>query len=323
MRAIIIIGLLLAADKGFSQEPNLVPNGGFEEYYECPTQISPPFVPSEVDKLLHWYNPTTGTPDYFNLCANEMNPYVGIPAMDCNVNMTNSGDGMIGLIVYSRSGNGREYVSNKLKETLIYGCTYRVKMHISKSCNVAPAIKSIGMHFSSQPVYSDTGSFPLLPVAPQIIGPGIEFMQESGLWYNFDALYVASGAESFLTIGNFSTDEDTDVINDTSIISGIAYYFIDDVSVRRIELPNGVKDSEMYGFDIYPNPATTTVAISHNSNRRINTVAINDLSGRDLQSHGGAVREIDVSGLNIGVYMVRAQFENGAVAVRKLVVQRE
>jgi hypothetical protein len=131
------------------------------------------------------------------------------------------------------------------------------------------------------------------------------------------------GGEVYLTLGSFISDEDTDVINDTSAITGYSYYFIDDVSVRRIEPPNGVKDSEMYGFDIYPNPATTTVAISHNSNRRISTVTITDLSGRELQSHGGAVREIDVSGLNNGVYMARAQFENGAVAVRKLVVQKE
>ncbi len=136
-------------------------------------------------------------------------------------------------------------------------------------------------------------------------------------------IYTAMGGEVYLTLGSFISDEDTDVINDTSAITGYSYYFIDDVSVRRIEPPNGVKDSEMYGFDIYPNPATTTVAISHNSNRRISTVTITDLSGRELQSHGGAVREIDVSGLNKGVYMVQVQFENGAVAVRKLVVQRE
>lgn len=321
MRAIIVIGLLLAVDKGFSQEPNLVPNGGFEEYVECPTQISPPFVPSEVDKLLHWYNPTSGTPDYFNICANEINPYVGIPALNCN-QFPYEGDGMIGIALYAET-NRREYVSVRIKEHLLSGAYYRIRVRLAKSCLYAIAISNIGLAFTFDSLFVDTGFAPVIPISPQVFGPDSGFMDISNHWYEMNEIFLSTGGERYLTIGNFSDDFHTEITNDTSEIASVSYYFIDDVSVRRVEPPNSVKDSEMYSFDIYPNPATTTVAISRKSNRRISTLAITDLSGREVKIQSGVVREMDVSGLNNGVYMVQVQFENGAVAVRKLVVQKE
>jgi hypothetical protein len=297
-----------------AQEPNLVPNGGFEEYIQCPSQGG------QGAFAASWFIPSNCTPELFHICANEIISDYGVP---CNFGSNSvypyEGNGMIGLGLYGV----KEYLSTKLTEPLLYNQYYETSVQLRpiSTCCIG-YIGSFGTHFSIDSISEMNVDHSTLSLTPSLNHDPSVILSDVHHWFEYIDTLLANGGELFLTIGNFLLDSETPF----QLLPGglqMAYYFIDDVSVKRVDPPNRIKDYEQLNFELYPNPTTTTVAISHKSNRRISTVTITDLSGRDLQSHGGAVREIDVSGLNNGVYMARAQFENGAVAVRKLVVQRE
>lgn len=41
---------------------NLVPNGDFEDYTQCPDYVS------QIDRAVGWFRPTEGTSDYLHAC---------------------------------------------------------------------------------------------------------------------------------------------------------------------------------------------------------------------------------------------------------------
>lgn len=67
-------------------------------------------------------------------------------------------------------------------------------------------------------------------------------------------------------------------------------------------------------FNLYPNPSTDFVNISLDS--EIKSVEIYSLQGQKVTA--STEKEINVSGLSNGIYMVRVEDENGAIATQKL-----
>jgi hypothetical protein len=47
-----------------SSAQNLVPNGSFEQYDTCPTNVNG----TSLQYANSWVNPNAGTPDYYNAC---------------------------------------------------------------------------------------------------------------------------------------------------------------------------------------------------------------------------------------------------------------
>lgn len=85
---------------------NLVPNGNFEGYRSCPTDIS------QLDTALYWITPTTGTSDYFNQCTT--NASIDVPNNQVGFQTAYSGVGYSGIflfdIFFNVSLNYREYL---------------------------------------------------------------------------------------------------------------------------------------------------------------------------------------------------------------------
>src|SRR5688572_6053469 len=108
-KKIIFIILLLTCRICTAQ--NLVPNGDFESYINCPSNVS------QFDSALFWFNPTYGTPDYFNQCSNPSN--VGIPNNIFGYQPTLSGVGYTGIYLWQNSSViYREYIEVPLLSPL-------------------------------------------------------------------------------------------------------------------------------------------------------------------------------------------------------------
>jgi hypothetical protein len=70
----------------------------------------------------------------------------------------------------------------------------------------------------------------------------------------------------------------------------------------------GISDDS---FVIYPNPTTSVLNISNNSNFNINNISVTDINGRIVKSQTGSLTQINVSDLNAGVYFVTIEAAEG------------
>jgi hypothetical protein len=88
----------------------------------------------------------------------------------------------------------------------------------------------------------------------------------------------------------------------------------DDIEIL-IDQTAGIENPNKVQYAIFPNPAVDVVNIS--SDKAIKQVNIYNELGQLVLTSGSA-ETINVSGISTGVYIVKAQFENGATATQKL-----
>lgn len=143
MKLFYCILLLVISGQVFSQ--NLVPNAGFESPWTCPSYFSTEPV-KELIPL--WYNPSRGTPDYFNRCADSI---VSIPDNFAGNIDAAEGDAYIGLILREtfdpsirRDGVSREYIQVRLKEPLKHNQLYCCTMQYALSSRSPYAVDALG-----------------------------------------------------------------------------------------------------------------------------------------------------------------------------------
>ncbi len=220
---------------------NLVPNPSFEEY----DRIQYNFVLTKENfnsSVRYWQMPTAGTTDIFTILVDQAynnNPHstsnVAVGAQD-----PKDGDFMIGLFTKSINPNYREYAQVKLLQPLTRDQMYFAGCYVSLADNMQYASNNIGMLFTKDRIESSTYA-PLLFV-PQINSQTI--IEEKTKWLLLSNTFTASESFNYLTIGNFYTDENTQlkkVSDSIRISSDNAYYFIDSVFVEPInelEIPN-------------------------------------------------------------------------------------
>jgi len=202
----LLVCLLLGAVPGNAQ--NLIPNGGFEAYRNCPRQSN------QLEEALPWYNPTRATPDFYNLCNPAFRS--ALPA--------HTGQGMAGLF-FDR--DWAEYFAVKLTAPLKANSCYYFSMYITTDAPGKYIAGTIGAGFTPQPVES-TNSL-LLPVRPQILD------RQTGrrprlTWERIDGVFEAVGNEQYALIGSFNT---------LPAFLGFYDIFIDDVSLVPVKLDLG------------------------------------------------------------------------------------
>ena len=115
--------IVLCGITGRIQGQNLVPNPGFEEYNQLPTQEN------DFSALKHWFNPgKTATPGYFHLSGKQG---AKIPTTARGTINLQSGKATVGITAYNGDSeafrNYREYIAVKLKEPLVPGKRYQVQ----------------------------------------------------------------------------------------------------------------------------------------------------------------------------------------------------
>ena len=209
-------------------QQNLVPNGSFEEYYNCPLGIAD--FTTEA-----WSVPTWGTSDYFNSCnildASVPYNFVG------NQNAHNgSGYCGIGSGFEMPDPNSREYIQVELITPLEPNKDYEFSCFVSLAESSKFCIQDIGIAFSNSPIGGNYGNE--ISFSDTIYNLTANFLCDTVNWVELSIIFNANGGEKYLTIGQFKNVSDANFLLFNPLISSYyAYYYIDDVSLIEYEFP--------------------------------------------------------------------------------------
>ncbi len=207
---------------------NLVPNESFESFSGKNESGY-----SDFSEINNWYNTNKrqntklfGTPDLLYRTGNEIfekhrtsfKPLKGIAAA--------------GLITYMlRVKNYREFISVKLNESLKKGEKYKLTFNLTcgdKTTFGSIGVNNFGAYFSRFPI--EQFQYEPIGVTPQVALKNVFYDNE---WTSFSFVFEAQDEYRYLTLGNFSSDENTNTLYIKYDLDPQAYYFIDEVSLEK------------------------------------------------------------------------------------------
>lgn len=224
---VFLSGIVLFAFKLKLQAQNLVPNPSFENAKTVEQGCDWDHTGIEKEQLKHWEQ--RGSVDLWSLDHK----------VDCEQHpskarqMPYRGKNYLGFSP-RYIGDSREFAFVKLREPLVPGQLYAVKMYVSLADFSDEAINSIGILFTNEyphPVfgYEFKGS------KPQIVEESI--ITDTANWQLVSECYIADSAYQYLTIGNFSAEGETKWIEienpyERDRVSLDSYYYFDEISVE-------------------------------------------------------------------------------------------
>ncbi len=239
--------LILACSSAFSQsinKDNLVPNSSFEDFSDPPSGWY--YSGKDFSRVaLYWTSPTAASPDIYA-------PKVEIPpswkAAGFGQVHAYSGVAHAGITVYGcdkGKPHCREYIQVLLNEPLVPGQVYAFSCmlaHLQKSVMV----RNIGLWFSEDEIDE-------MSTAPLLENPVLKlnrFLPSDGHWYKWSGQFQANQELSYLLIGNFSNDEDSQVKFQPRSDLRFGYYYVDEVRLFKIPpiLPVPEHDSPLLHY---------------------------------------------------------------------------
>jgi len=316
----LTIFLLLTCGLCFGQ--NLVPNGDFETYVNCPTGHSIACIGfNDIlrSSTVNWRNVGCGSADYYNICNNLIGGEVGVPnSSNSAPQYPRSGVAHMGLITsVSPGGFYCEYAGTYLTCPLVANQTYHVEFYVNRDGHYGPdSTDAIGALFTVG--LPDTSNFAyqgLLPYTAQVNNPDGLFITDTVNWTKISGTFVASGGEDFITLGNFK---------DTARIHGWGYYFFDDVQVTSDSMACknvGIGEQQQVRITVLPNPFFTQITFSLADNVPT-TVSLYDFLGQQvLQQTFTNSTTINTEQLADGIYFYELRNERGTLKTGKVVKQ--
>lgn len=241
---------------------NLVYNPSFESHTDCPRKINAVGVLTVVDA---WYQPTKGSADYYNVCGSKE---CNIPKNKLGIQEAYDGEGYCGI--YVSQDKYREYLQTQLKEPLVKGATYRLSFCVSLSEYSTGAIASIGGLFTTERITDTTQGILMRRDSkrisasvvqtintfyqPQVVNPKERILDNTKEWQKIEGTFVASGGEEFLSIGNFQSASQSNLVFPDSLENLLpgAYYYIDDIHLECLKYPE---------VEVTENPSNTKAAL--------------------------------------------------------------
>jgi len=207
---------------------NIVPNPGFERYAGPPVGWS--YRGAYFAQVMkYWFSATTASPDIYGPGVHVPRDWAEKGFGDAR---PHSGKAMAGLTLFGCT-NGkphcREFVEIQLAEPLVTGQTYYVEFwvtHLEKSLQ----INNIGALFSDRRIENKTDE--PIEAEPQMSAKEL-VAAPNGKWVKVSGSFKASQESEYLIIGNFRKDEATRSYAYQNDCYNYAYYYIDDVVVRK------------------------------------------------------------------------------------------
>ncbi len=204
-------------------------NPSFEEYKYCP------LVWDFDNNVKDWYSFLSSV-HYFNSCSPSNNH--GVPKNSLGYQPANSGNAYASVLVYyyDYSGDFRGYIEGEFSAPLKKDTLYCVSYYVNLIDVADGAIKNVDAFISDTLVHYPPiiyGNKYLLELPAQIRSQQI--IDDSINWTRISGLYKAHGGEKYITIGNFTSRENTTKIH-FNLYGLNLLYFIDDVSVSPVGL---------------------------------------------------------------------------------------
>ncbi len=208
---------------------NIVPNPSFERLIGPAVgwSYSGTFFAQVVK---YWFSPTGASPDIYG-------PSIKVPSSWASKGfgeqMPRTGRHIAGLTLWGCT-NGkphcREYISVQLAEPLVPGQEYYLEFWVTPLVR-SLRIDRIGAFLAEERVEIKTDE--RLDFSPQVFAREI-VQPATGTWARVSGQFVATNEAEYLIIGNFFTDEQTQtkVVHPQSF--SYAYYYIDDVLLKKV-----------------------------------------------------------------------------------------
>ncbi len=215
---------------------NLVHNGGFEDFVECPVKMSNLNRDAE-----YWNAPTLGTTDYFNECSKTK---LGIPMNFKGKQEALEGKGYVGLYLFAPK-DYREYIQVALTETLKKGHRYKLSLSLSLAEKSDGAVMSMGAAFSERPLSVHTKrqlSNTVLASQSTKTTQSRSFStnglyDDKAKWMEVSLEIAAEGFEKNLILGNFKSNGGTGYVDsgkNPAKSEGYSYYYVDNVQLEYV-----------------------------------------------------------------------------------------
>lgn len=232
-RILLILFCLFNAFCFFGQQ-NLILNGDFEEYWQCPDDAT------QIERCKYVYNPCASAPstsDYYNVCyVPNFGASVGIPSNMNGFQYSKHGNGMVGLFCSDQPGyHYREYIQLSFSEKMNCGDRYRIEGYINLGNLYRYTIKNFGLLFSEQRIIES--DFLYNKYTPQITDL-TTIISDTLNWTKVSYEFVADAPFAYVTIGHFLNDSIDSYIevNPSAIAQeNSCYFYLDDFSITRLE----------------------------------------------------------------------------------------
>ncbi len=225
-------------------QSNIIPNPGFEEFSDQPSGWY--YSGKDFSRVsLYWTSPNDSSPDLYT-------PKVTIPpswkAVGFGAVKSFEGVSHAGITVYGcdkGKPHCREYVQVQLTEPLVPGQRYGFSCmlaHLQKSVFV----RNIELLFTDHEI-EEAGHDPILQTPTLVLD---RWIPSDGKWYRWSGHFVANQSSSFMIIGNFNLDSESQGKMPFRGDLKFGYYYIDDVRLFKIPpiLATPPSDSPLSGF---------------------------------------------------------------------------
>jgi len=307
---------------------NLVPNGSFEEYIDCPPSFS--FINSVVG-----WSGYSNSVDYLDTCA--FGTVVSVPFSALGYQYAADGGGYAGIITYEVGDPlYREIFGCHLTQALQPGIPLCLSFKIAvggfgfdPAGSVNHTCKGVGMRFLT---FDPT----IESVTNNLLNSNIAALHldvvptDTAIWYTVSGTYIPDSAYTVLLIGNFFNDSlSTPMLLDSTGYGTFpgAYVFIDDVRVSYqpgfCDLTTGAGSMKRLAPRIWPNPVGAELNISLAGGARGPlSLDLFTMDGRSVASwkmNPSNTMTLNFSQIRSGYYLLQTSDESGAYPAIPLV----
>jgi hypothetical protein len=287
---------------------NLVPNPSFEDVVFCPNGLGQLYLASNWD---NWGI----SPDLYCECAQTG---VNVPYNIFNFQYANTGQCMAGLITFIRADspngpNAREYIGTQLIQPLTIGSKFYFSCFINfaNSQNNNIATNNFGMLLLNSPIDSSL-NFTLTNNYATIFTDSI--ITDTVSWYKIQGSFFADSAYSYIALGNFFKDFQTDTTSFGQFPFSYpyqSYYFLDDLclSTDSMYCENWTSNHEIPDnaskLNLFPNPVVSTLNIT--SELVMKSITVKNVFGRQLLNYEGITETstlLNLEEMPSGMYII-------------------
>jgi outer membrane protein OmpA-like peptidoglycan-associated protein len=222
-------------------QQNIIYNGDFEIYDNCPEDYTH-YLEGITELVPGWFISNTSTPDYFNRCS--IKSKVGVPNNFAGNMEPHGGNAYVGMILradsnrYLFSRGYNEHLQTIVATPLERNKLYCLQFYYTLSTYSGIASNGLSVYISnSRPILDEAAEN--YSFIPQLEIKHDSILSEQKKWNLFSGLFMASGEEKYITIGNFTNYDETKYITivkqATSEIHSFAYYLFDDFKLYKVK----------------------------------------------------------------------------------------